>query len=340
MFRIGPYSIATPVALAPMAGITDKPFRRLARRFGAGYAVSEMLASDPSLRHTKKSLSRGDFDGEDGLRAVQIAGSDPKQMAEAARYNVENGAQIIDINMGCPVKKVCNVLAGSALLQNEKLVDDILRAVVSAVDVPVTLKTRLGFAENNKNICTVAKMAEQAGIAALAVHGRTREQMYKGQASYDLIAEVKHDISIPLWVNGDIATPQKAAEVLRQTGADGVMIGRGAQGRPWLFADIAHFLQHGSLPAPVAFQTASAAMLEHLREMYDFYGETAGLRIARKHIGWYLAPFPDGEACRKHINTLDSAAAQYDAVSAFLEQQEQGEWPSECAQTTPHIDKR
>ena len=271
---------------------------------------------------------------------MQIAGSDPKQMAEAARYNVENGAQIIDINMGCPVKKVCNVLAGSALLQNEKLVDDILRAVVSAVDVPVTLKTRLGFAENNKNIRTVAKMAEQAGIAALAVHGRTREQMYKGQASYDLIAEVKHDISIPLWVNGDITTPQKAAEVLRQTGADGVMIGRGAQGRPWLFADIAYFLQHGSPSAPVAFQTASAAMLEHLREMYDFYGETAGLRIARKHIGWYLAPFPDGEACRKHINTLDSAAAQYDAVSAFLERQEQGEWPSECTQTTPHIDKR
>ena len=340
MFRIGPYSIATPVALAPMAGITDKPFRRLARRFGAGYAVSEMLASDPSLRRTKKSLSRGDFDGEDGLRAVQIAGSDPKQMAEAARYNVENGAQIIDINMGCPVKKVCNVLAGSALLQNEKLVGDILRAVVSAVDVPVTLKTRLGFAENNKNIRTVAKMAEQAGIAALAVHGRTREQMYKGQASYDLIAEVKHDISIPLWVNGDITTPQKAAEVLRQTGADGVMIGRGAQGRPWLFADIAYFLQHGSPSAPVTFQTASAAMLEHLREMYDFYGETAGLRIARKHIGWYLAPFPDSEACRKHINTLDSAAAQYDAVSAFLERQEQGEWPSECAQTTLHQDKR
>ena len=244
---------------------------------------------------------------------------------------MENGAQIIDINMGCPVKKVCNVLAGSALLQNEKLVGDILRAVVSAVDVPVTLKTRLGFAENNKNIRTVAKMAEQAGIAALAVHGRTREQMYKGQASYDLIAEVKHDISIPLWVNGDITTPQKAAEVLRQTGADGVMIGRGAQGRPWLFADIAYFLQHGSPPSPVAFQTASAAMLEHLREMYDFYGETAGLRIARKHIGWYLAPFPDGEACRKHINTLDSAAAQYDAVSAFLERQEQGEWPSEKA---------
>lgn len=194
MFRIGPYSIATPVALAPMAGITDKPFRRLARRFGAGYAVSEMLASDPSLRHTKKSLSRGDFDGEDGLRAVQIAGSDPKQMAEAARYNVENGAQIIDINMGCPVKKVCNVLAGSALLQNEKLVGDILRAVVSAVDVPVTLKTRLGFAENNKNIRTVAKMAEQAGIAALAVHGRTREQMYKraGLLRPDCRSQTRH----------------------------------------------------------------------------------------------------------------------------------------------------
>ncbi len=340
MFSIGPYIIETPAALAPMAGITDKPFRQLARRFGAGYAVSEMLNSDPSLRHTKKSLHRSDFAGEDGVRAVQIVGNDPQRMAEAARYNAEQGAQIIDINMGCPAKKVCNVLSGSALLQNEKLVGDILTAVVAAAGVPVTLKTRLGFCENNKNIRTIAKMAEQAGIAALAVHGRTREQMYKGDASYELIAQVKQDISIPLWVNGDITSAEKAAAVLRQTDADGVMVGRGAQGRPWLFAEIKHFLQHGTPPAPIAFQTAADAFLQHLQAMYAFYGDTAGARIARKHIGWYTAPFAEGAALRKQANALDSADAQYDAVAAFLAaapERQSGLWPSETAASANKI---
>ena len=250
MMHIGEYRIDTPVALAPMAGITDKPFRRLAREYGAGYAVSEMISDDPSLRHTRKTLRRSDHSGETGPIAVQIAGSDPEQLAEAARYNVAAGAQIIDINMGCPAKKVCNVLAGSALLQNEDLVGRILRAVVQAVEVPVTLKTRLGWDDEHKNILTVAKMAEQAGIAALAVHGRTRTQMYKGEAAYELIAEVKQQIKLPLWVNGDLSSPQKAADILRQTGADGVMIGRAAQGQPWLFRDIRHYLAEGSLPPP------------------------------------------------------------------------------------------
>ncbi|MGF6148010.1 Probable tRNA-dihydrouridine synthase [Kingella potus] len=331
MFAIASYTVDPPTALAPMAGITDKPFRQLARQFGAGYAVSEMLNSDPALRQTKKSLHRSDFSGEEGIRAVQIAGSDPQKMAEAARYNAEQSAQIIDINMGCPVKKVCNVLAGSALLQNEKLVGEILRAVVAAAGVPVTLKTRLGFCESNKNILAIAKTAEQAGIAAIAVHGRTREQMYKGDASYGLIARVKQEISIPVWANGDITSPQKAADVLRQTGADGVMIGRAAQGRPWLFAEIRHFLRHGTPPAPMPFQTAAAVMLRHLEAIYAFYGSHAGMRIARKHIGWYAAPLAGGEAFRKYANTLDCAAAQYDATAAFLENlaRETPHWPNE-----------
>lgn len=325
---IGPYPIETPVALAPMAGITDKPFRRLARTFGAGWTVGEMLTSDPSLRHTRKTLRRSDYRGEEGVRVVQIAGSDPAQMAEAARYNVAQGAQVIDINMGCPAKKVCNVLAGSALLQNEPLVAAILQAVVKAAGVPVTLKTRLGWNDDNKNIHTVARMAQDAGIAALAVHGRTRTQMYKGEAEYGLIAEVKQRIGIPVWVNGDIDSPQKAAQVLSQTGADGVMIGRGAQGQPWLFADIKHFLQHGALPAAPAFRQACAAVLAHIQAMHDFYGEHAGVRIARKHIGWYAARLPGGEAFRREANLLESAAAQYDAAAGFLERQELEHWPA------------
>ncbi|WP_274571869.1 tRNA dihydrouridine synthase DusB [Neisseria leonii] len=327
--QIGSHLISPPVALAPMAGITDKPFRRLAKRFGAGYAVSEMLSSDPSLRHTKKSLFRSDFDGETGVRAVQIAGSDPKQLAEAARYNADNGAEIIDINMGCPAKKVCNVLAGSALLQNEALVGDILRAVAGAVDVPVTLKTRLGFCDTNKNVLTVARMAEDAGIAALAVHGRTREQMYRGDATYDLIGEVKQCVRLPLWVNGDITSPQKAAAVLAQTGADGVMIGRGAQGQPWLFADTAAYLRDGVLPPALPFQTAAEAVCAHLAEMHAFYGETAGVRITRKHIGWYTARLAGGEDFRKAFNRIESAAGQSDALAAFLAAQPLAEWPTD-----------
>lgn len=330
--QIGPYTAAPAVALAPMAGITDKPFRILARRFGAGWAVGEMMTSDPGLQHTRKTLSRADHSGEPGTIAVQIAGSDPAQLAEAARLNVARGAQVIDINMGCPAKKVCNVAAGSALLQNEALVADILHAVVEAVDVPVTLKTRLGWNDDNRNIRTVARLAEDAGIAALAVHGRTRTQMYKGQAEYGLIAEVKRNIGIPLWVNGDIDSPQKAARVLAETGADGVMIGRAAQGQPWLFADVAHYLAHGSLPPPLPFQVACDTLLGHLQAMYAFYGDTAGLRIARKHIGWYLAALPQGETARRHINTLDSAAAQYRAVADFLGRTALEYWP--CAWRT------
>lgn len=317
---IGTYSIDTPIALAPMAGITDKPFRRLCREYGAGWAVGEMLNSDPTLRQTRKTLRRSDFEGEKGVVAVQIAGNDPVRMAEAARYNVEQGAQVVDINMGCPAKKVCNVLAGSALLQNEPLVADILHAVVKAVDVPVTLKTRLGWHDEHKNILTVVRIAEDAGIAAIAIHGRTRTQMYKGEAEYDLIAEAKGRLKIPVWVNGDITAPQKAAEVLKQTGADGIMIGRGAQGQPWLFRDLKYFAEHGRLPEALTVQECSETVLRHIRDMHDFYGERDGVRIARKHIGWYIGAMPGGENARREINQTDSAAGQYDMVARFLEQ--------------------
>lgn len=327
--QIGPYTAAPAVALAPMAGITDKPFRMLARRFGAGWAVGEMMTSNPGLQHTRKTLSRADHLGESGVIAVQIAGSRPDQLAEAARLNVARGAQVIDINMGCPAKKVCNVAAGSALLQNETLVADILQAVGAAVSVPVTLKTRLGWSDDHRNILAVARLAEQAGIAALAIHGRTRTQMYQGRAEYGLIAEVKRNIGIPVWVNGDIDSPQKAARVLAETGANGVMIGRAAQGQPWLFADVAHYLAHGRLPPPLPFQVACNALLGHLEAMYAFYGDTAGLRIARKHIGWYLAALPAGDAERRRINTLATAAEQYEAVAGFLRRTKLEHWP--CA---------
>ncbi len=329
--RIGAYLIDTPVALAPMAGITDKPFRRLCREYGAGWAVGEMLNSDPTLRHTRKTLRRSDFSGESGVAAVQIAGNDPAQMAEAARYNVGLGAQVIDINMGCPAKKVCNVSAGSALMQNEPLVYEILNAVVKAVNVPVTLKTRLGWHDEHKNILTVARMAEEAGIAAIAIHGRTRTQMYRGEASYDLIAEAKSRLNIPVWVNGDITSPQKAQAVLAQTGADGIMIGRGAQGQPWLFRDISYFAEHGCLPEPLSVAQCGETALRHIGAMHEFYGERDGVRIARKHIGWYIAALPDGETARREINRMESAAEQYDALAAFLEKAPEttDRWP--CA---------
>ncbi len=329
--RIGAYLIDTPVALAPMAGITDKPFRRLCREYGAGWAVGEMLNSDPTLRHTRKTVRRSDFSGESGVAAVQIAGNDPAQMAEAARYNVGLGAQVIDINMGCPAKKVCNVSAGSALMQNEPLVYEILNAVVKAVNVPVTLKTRLGWHDEHKNILTVARMAEEAGIAAIAIHGRTRTQMYRGEASYDLIAEAKSRLNIPVWVNGDITSPQKAQAVLAQTGADGIMIGRGAQGQPWLFRDISYFAEHGCLPEPLSVAQCGETALRHIGAMHEFYGERDGVRIARKHIGWYIAALPDGETVRSEINRMESAAEQYDALAAFLEKAPEttDRWP--CA---------
>lgn len=317
--HIGSYFIDTPIALAPMAGITDKPFRRLCREYGAGWAVGEMLNSDPTLRHTRKTLRRSDFEGENGVAAVQIAGNDPAQMAGAARYNVEQGAQVIDINMGCPAKKVCNVSAGSALMQNEPLVFEILNAVVRAVDVPVTLKTRLGWHDEHKNLLTVARMAEEAGIAAIAVHGRTRTQMYKGEAEYGLIAEAKSRLKIPVWVNGDITCPQKAAAVLKQTGADGVMVGRAAQGRPWLFRDLKYFAEHGCLPEPPGAAACGRTVLRHIADMHGFYGERDGVRIARKHIGWYIGGLEGGEETRREINRMESAAGQYDTLAAFLE---------------------
>ncbi|XXQ67711.1 tRNA dihydrouridine synthase DusB [Neisseriaceae bacterium B1] len=310
------------IALAPMAGITDKPMRQLAKQFGATWTVSEMLSSDPSLQHTRKSLQRRDHYGEAGIIVVQIAGSDPEQLAQAARLNVEHGAQVIDINMGCPAKKVCNVLAGSALLQNEPLVQAILNTVVQAVDVPVTLKTRIGWDDDYRNILTIAKMAEQAGIAALAIHGRTRAQMYRGNASYDLIQQVRQQIDLPLWVNGDIDSPQKAAQVLAQTGANGVMIGRAAQGQPWLFADIAHYLNTGTIPPRQTFQAASETALNHLAAIYEFYGEH-GARIARKHIGWYLQRLPESEPIRQSANQSESTAAQYQLMANYFAEQAQ-----------------
>ncbi|MDK4680373.1 tRNA dihydrouridine synthase DusB [Kingella negevensis] len=319
--KIDVFKGKTALALAPMAGITDKPFRQLAKQFGADWTVSEMIIDAPSLQNTRKTLNRQNHEGESGAIVVQIAGSDPEQLAAAARWNVDLGAQVIDINMGCPAKKVCNILAGSALLQNEPLVERILNTVVQAVDVPVTLKTRLGWDDEHKNVLTIAKMAEQAGIAALAVHGRTRTQMYRGEASYSLIAEVKQSVSIPVWANGDIISPQKAAAVLRETGADGLMIGRGAQGQPWLFADIRHYLAHGKIPPVLRFQAAADTALAHLAAIHAFYGDLAGTRIARKHIGWYLQQLPESETFRKQINQVENAAEQYDKLAEFFRMQ-------------------
>jgi len=284
---IGPYTFANNLALAPMAGVTDRPFRILCRELGAGIAASEMLTADKSLYHTRKSKLRMDHTGEPGPRIVQIAGGDAEMMAEAAQINVEHGAQIIDINMGCPAKKVCNKAAGSALMQNEALVAQILRATVQAVSVPVTLKIRTGWDRDNKNALTIAHIAQDAGIQALAVHGRTRADKYMGEAEYDTIRAIKQQLSIPIFANGDVSCPSKAEEVLQHTQADGLMIGRAAQGRPWIFREIAHYLEHKSLLPPLAIQKQRAIMCSHLSDLYSFYGDHQGLRIARKHIGWY-----------------------------------------------------
>ncbi|ULJ59858.1 tRNA dihydrouridine synthase DusB [Wielerella bovis] len=316
------------LALAPMAGITDLPFRQIARQFGADWAACEMVTDNPSMQHTRKTLHRQNHAGENGVVVAQIAGSDPEQLASAAQYNVALGAQVIDINMGCPVKKVCNVLSGSALLQNEPLVEKILQTVVQAVEVPVTLKTRLGWDDEHKNILTIAQMAQNAGIAALAIHGRTRAQMYRGEANYDLIGEVKRNLNIPVWANGDIVSPEKAAAVLAQTGVDALMIGRGAQGQPWIFADIQHYLQHGTMPPPMHFQAASKIALGHLAAIHAFYGAKSGVRIARKHIGWYLARQPESESVRQSINQIEDAEQQYDMLADFFEKRaiEQEYW--------------
>ena len=304
-----------------MAGVTDRPFRQLCKQLGAGYAVSEMAASNPRLWASEKTSRRTDHAGEMEPKAVQIAGADPKDLADCARFNVERGAQIIDINMGCPVKKVCNSWCGSALLQHEDLVERILHAVVEAVDVPVTLKFRTGWDRQNKNALTIARMAEQAGIAMLTLHGRTRADGYKGEAEYDTIRAVKAAVGIPVVANGDITTPEKAKFVLDYTGADAVMIGRAAQGRPWICREIDHYLRLGEhLPAPLV-EEVRGLMNEHLPAHYAFYGEYVGVRTARKHIGWYVQDLPGGEEFRQRMNLLESTAEQLAAVDAFFKSQ-------------------
>lgn len=321
--RIGPYAIAPAVVLAPMAGVTDKPFRLLCKRMGAGLAVSEMTTADPRLWNTRKSLRRMDHEGEPEPVSVQIAGYDPGMLAEAARYNADNGAQIVDINMGCPAKKVCNVWSGSALLQDEPLVGRILHAVVKAVDIPVTLKIRTGWDRDNRNALTIARIAQDAGIAALAVHGRTRADKYEGEAEFATIAAVKATVSIPVLANGDITTPDRAREVLALTGADAVMVGRGAQGRPWIFREIAHHLATGGYLAEPTPSEVRDILVGHLEHLYAFYGEVMGVRIARKHLGWYAKDRAENAAFRHVVNKAEDAATQlrltreyFDALAA------------------------
>jgi tRNA-dihydrouridine synthase B len=304
-----------------MAGVTDRPFRQLCKQLGAGYAVSEMAASNPRLWATEKSSRRTDHEGEMEPKAVQIAGADPQDLADCARFNVERGAQIIDINMGCPVKKVCNAWCGSALLQDEALVRQIVEAVVGAVDVPVTLKFRTGWNRANKNALNIARIAEDAGIAMLTLHGRTRADGYTGDAEYETIAAVKRAVSIPVVANGDITSPEKARYVLDATGADAVMVGRAAQGRPWIFREIDHYLRTGThLPAPYVDEVRHL-MDEHLRAHYAFYGEYLGVRTARKHIGWYVRDLAGGEEFRQQMNRLESTDEQLQAVDQFFESQ-------------------
>ncbi|MBH3341977.1 tRNA dihydrouridine synthase DusB [Pseudomonas mendocina] len=323
--RIGPYTLPNRLILAPMAGVTDRPFRQLCRRLGAGLVVSEMVTSDVRLWNSRKSSLRLLHAGDPEPRSVQIAGGDPEMMADAARKNVELGAQIIDINMGCPAKKVCNKAAGSALLRDEPLVREILDAVVGAVDVPVTLKIRTGWDRANKNGVIVAKIAEDAGISALSVHGRTRADLYTGEAEYETIAAIKQAVSIPVFANGDIDSPQKAKAVLDATGADALLIGRAAQGRPWIFREIEHYLRTGeTLPAPSLLEV-ERILLEHLAALHAFYGELMGVRIARKHVGWYLATLPGAREFRAQFNRLDSTDAQCAHVRAFFRERHNDE---------------
>ena len=318
LFSIGPYQVSDKALLAPMAGVTDLPFRQLCREMGAGLVVSEMVASDPSTWSTRKSRLRIQFGDEPSPRSVQIAGYDPQMMAEAAKFNVQQGADIIDINMGCPAKKVCKRAAGSALLQDPELVENILNAVVNAVQVPVTLKIRTGWDRQNRNAVNIAKIAEDAGIAALAVHGRTRACRFVGEVEYDTIAKVADSISIPVIANGDITSPQQAETVLKKTGANAVMIGRGAQGNPWIFKQINHYLQEGEmLPAPT-FNEIGRVMIRHLSELHKFYGEVGGVRISRKHIGWYFDLLPQGKTFARQFNCLESTQEQQQMLRQFF----------------------
>ena len=318
MFSIGPYHIQNQTVLAPMAGVTDLPFRRLCRKMGAGLVVSEMVAADPNTWSTRKSRLRVQFGDEPAPRSVQIAGYDPQMMAEAALFNVQLGAEIIDINMGCPAKKVCKRAAGSALLQNPELVESILTAVVSAVDVPVTLKIRTGWDRQNRNAETIARIAEDSGVAALAVHGRTKACRFVGEVEYDTIAKVVDAVSIPVLANGDITDPQRAVSVLKHTGAAAVMIGRAAQGNPWIFNQINHFLKYDQPLSPPSMEECSQVMSEHLLALHEFYGETGGVRISRKHIGWYINPLPGGKEFTRVFNTLETTEQQRHFLQSFF----------------------
>ena len=317
--RIGPHRLENELVLAPMAGVTDRPFRQLCRRMGAGLAVSEMLSADVRTRGTRKSRLRADHEGEPAPRSIQIAGADPAAMADAARYNEAHGAEIIDVNMGCPAKKVCRVAAGAALLQDESLVARILETVVGAVGVPVTLKLRTGWSPTQRNAVAIARIAEAAGVQAIAVHGRTRACLFSGQAEYDTIRRVKQSVRIPVIANGDIRTALEARNVLEQTGADGIMIGRAAQGRPWLFREIEYFLRTGKqLPQPDSAEIRTIVM-DHLEQLYGFYGEFPGVRIARKHITWYGQAIPCWPQFRKSINGTESAREQLALTKALFD---------------------
>ncbi len=318
--KIGPYQIDVPIILAPMAGVTDRPFRQLCKNLGAGLAVSEMVGANSLLHGSEKTKRRANHEGETRPCSVQIVGADPKMMAEAAAFNEAHGAEIIDINMGCPAKKVCNTLSGSALLKDEPLVGRILKAVVGAVKIPVTLKIRTGWDPKNRNGVNVAKMAEDCGIQALAIHGRTRSCMFKGEAEYQTIADIKQAVSIPIIANGDITSPEKALEVLQKTQADAIMIGRAAQGKPWIFNEIIHFIKEGTISAPPTLMFIQDLMINHLKNLYAFYGETRGVLVARKHISWYSKGQPHAGAFRQYFNELTEAQAQLDAVEAFFTQ--------------------
>ncbi len=320
--QIGPFALANHLFVAPMAGVTDRPFRQLCKKLGAGYAVSEMVTSRKDLWKSLKTSRRANHDGEPGPIAVQIAGTDAQMMAEAAVYNIDRGAQIIDINMGCPAKKVCNKWAGSALMQDEQLAIEIVAAVVNACaprNVPVTLKMRTGWCQAEKNAVVLARAAEAVGVQMVTVHGRTREQGYQGQAEYDTIAAVKAALRIPVVANGDITTPEKAREVLAATGADAIMIGRAAQGYPWIFREMAHFLATGTHLAPPLVSEVKKLLVEHLYDHYSLYDEFIGVRSARKHIGWYLQDLPGGEDFRQGMNLLEDSASQVAAVEAYLD---------------------
>jgi tRNA-dihydrouridine synthase B len=318
--QIGKYILKNNLIVAPMAGVTDRPFRMLCKRMGAGMAVSEMVASNSLLYGSEKTKRRANHEGEVDPISVQIVGADPKMLAQAARYNVDNGAQIIDINMGCPAKKICNVMAGSALMQNEKLVAEILEEVVGAVDVPVTLKIRTGWDKQNRNAVNIAHIAESSGIQALAIHGRTRACAYTGDAEYETIRAVKDAVHIPIIANGDITTPEKARFVLEQTGVDAVMIGRAAQGRPWLFREIEHFLNTGEHLAAPEVNEIRQVLLAHVSDLYDFYGDLSGLRIARKHISWYTKGLHGSAVFRFRMNQLETIDEQQRAVNDFFDE--------------------